>query len=92
MTKEISLSDYRLDYKQQLRKLFSDLSCMEDTLKDHASLLALNGKWRSWADEQPVGARIYVTREMLVNADDSTITALVKLIDEIVDLRDQLIS
>ena len=91
MGKEISLSDYRLSYKQQLRKLSSDLSGIEDTLKEHASLLALNGKWYKWAKDQPVGAKIYVTREMLVNAEDPIITALVAIIDQIYELREEMI-
>lgn len=90
MGKVIALSDYKAEYKQQLEKALDDLSAFETILKDHLALLALNGHWKTWSDNQPKGALFSPSRQNFLDTGDEIMITLVDSVDLLFDLKEKI--
>ena len=90
MGKTIDLIPYTEQYRQSMAEAVTMLADFEQQLFDNALYLLITGKWRKWADEQPVGTVFNFREKEMLEAGDKTATALLELKEKVVEVMEEL--
>ena len=89
---EAKIIDFKgyAQYNKKLSEIMEMVNDLGDDIYNSMFGLACLDKWKAWDAEQPIGAEIYVTDEMLRNTGDKNIDLLWQILDKIMDVKEEI--
>ena len=84
MAKHVNLQDF-VAYRKKLSDTSVALDAIGDDIYSCIVDLAVSGKWKEWADAQPIGLEYEFTDDMLRDTGDECIDALWDVLDALYD-------
>lgn len=66
-------------YRDAIEEVRSVLAETSECLHETAINLAVNGPWREWEEQQPVGSQFFFDDQMLLESGDANVAVLVRL-------------
>ncbi len=90
MGKTIDLIPYTEQYKQSMEEAITMLTDFEEQLFNNALYLLVSGKWRKWADEQPIGTIFNFREKEMLEAGDKNAIALLELKEKVVEVMERI--